>query len=289
MSSPVGRPPGWADLPISRVEPNGWDNTTFRLGDNLSVRLPSGDAYSGQVDKEHRWLPVLAPHLPLPIPEPVAEAEPSSAFPRPWSIYRWLDGERATLDRIASLERFAVHLARFLHALSRVAAVPGPPAGPHSQFRGGPLTTWDKQTRAAIAALDGHIDTEATTAVWETALKAELSGEPTWVHGDVAATNLLVVEGELSAVIDFGCTAVGDQACDLVIAWTIFDKQSRNAFRDAFGVDDATWARGRGWALWKALLVLRSALVGDTSQPPWHQMGWRNDASQVVEDVLAEP
>jgi aminoglycoside phosphotransferase (APT) family kinase protein len=280
--------PQWADLPLTRVELDGWDNTTFRLGKDMSVRLPSGDAYTAQVDKEHRWLPVLALQLPLPIPQPLAKGAPSQEFPRPWSIYRWLEGEHATTDRIADLDRFATDLAMFLDALYGAESDAGPAAGPHSHFRGGPLTTWDAQTRALIAALDGQIDGETATAAWDRALEARFAGRTVWVHGDVAATNLLVADGELCAVIDFGCSAVGDPACDVTIAWTLFSGESRRAFRDALGIDDATWERGRGWALWKALIEVRQAVSvgGDTTPPGWVRMGWRQNAREIIEDLL---
>jgi aminoglycoside phosphotransferase (APT) family kinase protein len=254
----------------------------------MSVRLPSGDAYTAQVDKEHRWLPVLALQLPLPIPQPLAKGAPSQEFPRPWSIYRWLEGEHATTDRIADLDRFATDLAMFLDALYGAASDAGPAAGPHSHFRGGPLTTWDAQTRALIAALDGQIDGETATAAWDRALEARFAGRTVWVHGDVAATNLLVADGELCAVIDFGCSAVGDPACDVTIAWTLFSGESRRAFRDALGIDDATWERGRGWALWKALIEVRQAVSvgGDTTPPGWVRMGWRENAREIIEDLL---
>jgi aminoglycoside phosphotransferase (APT) family kinase protein len=280
--------PQWADLAVTRVQADGWDNTTFRLGDELSVRLPSGDSYVAQVEKEQRWLPALAPHLPLRIPEPVARGEPSAAFPRPWSVRRWLDGEPATVENVEDLERFAVDLANFLAALYRVPVDDDGPPGGAADIRGGPITALDAQCRAAIRALDGVVDTARATEVWDAALRAPFHGPPVWVHGDVSASNLLVVDGELSAVIDFGCAAVRDPACDLMIAWTFFDGGSRSAFRDALRLDDDTWARGRGWMLWKALLVLRDAMDEGGTQPHWRAMGWRKDASAIIEDVLAE-
>jgi aminoglycoside phosphotransferase (APT) family kinase protein len=212
--------PQWAGLAISAVELDGWDNTTFRLGDNMSVRLPSDEAYVAQVDKEHRWLPVLAEHLPLTIPQPVARGVPGCGYPRPWSIYRWLEGDHATIERVADLTQFAITLAKFLAALYSVDPTGGPPAGRHSFYRGGPLSTYDTETRAAIDELADEIDTEGATQVWEAALSATWEGPLVWVHGDVAPSNLLVVDGRLSALIDFGCSAVGDPACDTVIAWT---------------------------------------------------------------------
>jgi aminoglycoside phosphotransferase (APT) family kinase protein len=280
--------PQWADLPVTRVERDGWDNTTFRLGEDKSVRLPSGDMYTAQVDKEQRWLPVLAPQLPLPIPQPLAKGEPTREFPRPWSIYGWLGGQHATANGIADLTRFATDVARFLDALYRADTVDGPPAGAHSHFRGGPLATWDAQTRGLIAALDGQIDGDTVTTAWETSLAAEFRGTPVWVHGDVVASNLLVADGELSAVIDFGCSAVGDPACDVAIAWTLFQGDSRRAFRDALGVDDAMWQRGRGWALWKALVEVWHARAHDPAapRPGWRRMGWRTNAEALIEDLV---
>jgi aminoglycoside phosphotransferase (APT) family kinase protein len=282
--------PQWADLPVTPVELDGWDNTTFRLGDEMSVRLPSSDGHTAQVDKEQQWLPVLAPRLPLPIPQPLAKGAPSREFPRPWSIYRWLEGELPAIERIGDLNRFATDLAQFLDALYRIDPAGGPPPGAHSAFRGGPLTKWEAQTRGAIAALSGTIDGETAIAVWEAALRAEWGGPPVWFHGDVAATNLLVAGGELCAVIDFGCSGVGDPACDVVIAWTLFHGESRRAFRDELGLDDATWARGRGWALWKALIEVHHALAHDagTATPGWLRMGWRKNATEIIEDLLRE-
>jgi aminoglycoside phosphotransferase (APT) family kinase protein len=248
--------PQWADLPIKPVEFDGWDNKTFRLGAHMTVRLPSAEAYTLQVEKEHRWLPRLAPLLPLPIPVPLAMGVPADGYPWHWSVYRWLEGETASIERIPDLRQFAISLAQFLVALQRVDATGGPPSGPHNFFRGGPLTTYDAETRQAIAALDGKIDTDAASAVWEAALAATWHGSPVWFHGDIAWGNLLVKGGRLSAVIDFGTSGVGDPSCDLAIAWTLFGGESRDAFRAALQLDDATWARGRGWTLWKGLITL---------------------------------
>ncbi|HTE19971.1 MAG TPA: aminoglycoside phosphotransferase family protein, partial [Armatimonadota bacterium] len=225
--------PQWADLPITPVEFGGWDNRTFHLGEQMTVRLPSAAAYSLQVEKEQRWLPKLAPQLPLPIPVPLAMGRPGEGFPWHWSVYRWLEGEIAAIERIAELPQFATNLAQFLVALYRIDATGGPPPGPHNFFRGGSLTVYDGETRQAIAALEGDIDTETATEVWEASLAATWHGAPVWVHGDVAAGNLLVRDGRLSAVIDFGSSGVVDPACDLAIAWTLFSGESRETFRAA--------------------------------------------------------
>ena len=248
--------PQWADLVIKPVEFDGWDNRIYRLGEDMAVRLPSAEAYAEQVEKEHRWLPRLAPLLPLPIPVPLAMGVPAQGYPWPWSVYRWLEGENATIERIADLAQFATTLAQFLAALQRIDPAGGPPPGQHNFFRGAPLSIYDTETRDAIASLNGRIDTDAVTAAWEAALQATWHGSSVWLHGDVSAANLLVKRGRLSAVIDFGCSGVGDPACDLTIAWTLFSGESREAFRAALPVDGATWARGRGWALWKSLITL---------------------------------
>lgn len=258
--------PAWAELPVTPVEVSGWDNHTFRLGRDKSVRLPSAAGYVPQVEKEHRWLSTLAPHLPLPIPAPLARGEPSARYPFPWSVYGWLEGEPASHARIGDLGAFAEALADFLTALGRVDPTGGPPPGLHSAFRGGPLRAYDTETRQVITALTDEIDAEAATAVWEEALDATWRGPPVWFHGDVAAGNLLVQGGRLTAVIDFGCAGVGDPACDLAVAWTLLSGRSREAFRARLGVDAGTWARGRGWALWKALITLEAGRREDAAK-----------------------
>jgi len=272
--------PQWADLPIEPVEFDGWDNRTFHLGAHMTVRLPSATAYALQVEKEHRWLPKLAPLLPLPIPVPLAKGAPADGYPWQWSVYRWLEGETATIERIADLRQFAIALGQFLTALQRIDPAGGPPPGQHNFFRGGPLTVYDAETRQATAALDGKIDTDATSAVWEAALQAPWHGAPVWFHGDVAAGNLLVKGGRLSAVIDFGTSGVGDPSCDLAIAWTLFGEESRDAFRAALQLDDATWARGRGWTLWKGLITLAAHI--DTNPLEAER------ARRVIDEVLTD-
>jgi aminoglycoside phosphotransferase (APT) family kinase protein len=280
--------PQWSGLPVVSVGLDGWDNTTFRLGDDLSVRLPSADGYVAQVSKEHQWLPVLAPQLPLPIPEPVGRGRPGSGFPRPWSVYRWIDGEPARPDRIDDLPAFAVRLAEFLLALQSIEAGDGPAAGAHSAFRGGPVATYDSQTMAVIDALAGTLDAAAARRLWQEALAAEWSGPPVWVHGDMSPSNLLVAGGELVAVIDFGCCAVGDPACDLVIAWTFFTGASRDAFVTTLDLDDGTWARARGWALWKALVTIDNATGPAEATATAARFGWRTGAGELIEELLAE-
>ncbi|UVS81341.1 aminoglycoside phosphotransferase family protein [Actinokineospora sp. UTMC 2448] len=272
--------PAWADLPVTPVEVGGWDNRTFRLGDELSVRLPSGEWYALQVAKEQRWLPVLAKGLPLPIPTPVALGRPALGYPYPWSVYRWLDGRSANTAPIVDHTRFATDLAGFLAALRRIDATGGLEPGKHNFFRGAPVEVYAEETLRAIDALGAEIPRDAVRAVWDDAVASRWTGAPVWFHGDVAVGNLLVRDGRLSAVIDFGTSGVGDPACDVVIAWTLLTGGSRDAFRRALDVDAATWARGRGWALWKALITLVEALErGEEGTLP------RRDIRRVLADA----
>jgi aminoglycoside phosphotransferase (APT) family kinase protein len=273
--------PRWAGLPIEPVEVDGWDNTTFHLGEHMTVRLPSAERYAAQVDKEHRWLPKLAPHLPLPIPVPLAKGASAEGYPWQWSVYRWIKGETATIERITDLRRFAIELGGFLTALQRIDPEGGPPPGRHNFFRGGSLKVYDGETRQAIATLEGRIDIDAASAVWEAALAAIWHGPPVWVHGDVAAGNLLVEDGQLSAVIDFGTSGVGDPACDLAISWTLFSGESRESFRAVLQPDDATWARGRGWTLWKALITLADNIDTNPIEA--------GEARHIIDEVLTDP
>lgn len=255
--------PQWAHLPVRALDPQGVDNRTFRLGENLLARLPSAEGYALQVEKEHHWLPLLAPQLPLAIPEPQAMGAPGPGYPLHWSVYRWIEGSTATVERIANLPAFAADLAEFLRALQRIDTTGGPPPGPHNFQRGAPLVVYDGDTRRSLAALQGRIDTGAADALWQAAIQTAWQNAPVWLHGDVAAPNLLVNAGRLSAVIDFGCLGVGDPACDLTIAWTFFSGESRAAFRAGLPLDTHTWLRARGWALWKALITLEKHIDAD--------------------------
>ncbi|HEU5391375.1 MAG TPA: aminoglycoside phosphotransferase family protein [Streptosporangiaceae bacterium] len=284
----AGQFPQWAGLPVVPVGLGGWDNIMFRLGGELSVRLPSGPDYAAQVAKEHRWLPVLAGQLPLPVPEPVALGQPTAGFPWPWSVYRWIEGEPACLGQVTDLTGFAADLARFLAALYAIDASGGPPPGRHNWFRGGSPSIWDEQTRTCIDRLAADIDARAARQVWDSALASPWRHPPVWVHGDITASNLLLADGALHAVIDFGCTAVGDPACDLVMAWTFFPAQAAATFRRGLPADEATWARARGWALWKALITLGGQQGHDGGRAAARQFGWRYSPRQVISRVIAD-
>lgn len=266
----------WSGLPVEPVATCGWDNRTFRLGHDMSIRLPSAQRYAAQVNKEQFWLPRLAPWLPLPIPSPIVQGEPGCGYPWHWSIYRWLEGDSATSDSV-DLGELAVSLGRFLVALQRIESAEGPAAGAHNFFRGGALSVYDSETRQALAALQGDVPPVAAK-IWELALSSQWKRRPVWIHGDVNASNLLVKQRELTAVIDFGTCGVGDPACDLAIAWNLFSGESRALFRDTLKVDKATWDRGRGWALWKALITQVQA----------HNQQDLQKSQQVIEELVAD-
>jgi aminoglycoside phosphotransferase (APT) family kinase protein len=248
----AGQFPQWAQLPIQPVPSAGTDNALYRLGHDMVVRLPRIHWAVEGLDKERQWLPRLAPRLPIAIPFPLAKGAPADGYPWHWSVYRWLDGENPTVDCHGDSRRLAVDLASFIAALQRVEPMDGPPAG-----RGGPLATRDGPTRTAIEALRGVLDTDAVTAAWEAALQAPpWTLPPVWVHADLAPGNVLLVRQRLGAVIDFSLVGLGDPACDLPVAWNLLPEDVRDLFRATLEVDDATWARGRGWALSIALIQL---------------------------------
>jgi aminoglycoside phosphotransferase (APT) family kinase protein len=279
--------PQWSDLPIVPVKTDGWDNTTFRLGDELSIRLPSADRYVPQVEKEHRWLPVLARHLSVRIPEPVAKGRPSDEFPRPWSIYRWIEGDTVNPGETKGLTTLASELAQFLRELHSIGPADGPPPGEHNFFRGGPVSSYEKDTLASIRFLADEIDAEGAAEAWQAAVASSYADAPVWVHGDVAPSNLISVDGRLHGVIDFGCSAVGDPSCDLVMAWTFFTDESRETFRAGLRLDEGYWRRARGWALWKALITLAKEKHGVAGASN-HTWGWRIGCRAVIGLVIAE-
>jgi len=249
--------PEWAQLPIARVASAGTDNALYRLGPDWVARLPRIHWAAAQASKEQRWLPILRPLVPLALPVPVASGAPGEGYPWEWGVYRWIEGENATLDRITDAGQLALDLAQFLLALQHVDATGGPAAGEHNSFRGVRLAERDVATRAALAQLHGVLDVGAATAAWEAALSLpRWRGAPVWVHGDLQSGNLLARGGRLRAVIDFGCLGVGDPAVDLIVAWNLLTPAAREALRSRLGVDDATWARGRGWALSVSLVAL---------------------------------
>ncbi len=278
--------PQWSQRPISPVERPGWDNVSFHLGDDMLVRLPSAAEYALAVDKEHRWLPELRGQLPVPIPVPRGLGRPGAGYPFPWSVYGWLPGETADVATNIDPTGMAEDVASFLEALQRISVTGGPQPGVHNWFRGATLRTFDSTARTALAELDGHLDADLATAAWDDALTAQWDGVDVWFHGDLAPGNLLVEGGRLAAVIDFGTCGVGDPSCDLAIAWTLLTRPGRQHLRERLDIDDSTWARGRGWALWKWLRQLVSAL-GDHDEPARAQA--RLIVDSILDDHLATP
>lgn len=253
----AGQHPEWAGLGLCPVESAGTDNALYRLGADMVVRLPRIPSAVIKVAKEGEWLPWLAPALPLPVPEPLAAGRPGAGFPWPWSVYRWLAGETVWSRPPDDAEDAGDRLGRFVAALQGIDAAAGPPPGDHNSFRGEPLAGRDGEVREAVAALAGEIDAGSVTAVWEAALEAPAwPGPPRWLHGDLLPSNLLVRDGRLSAVIDFGCLGIGDPACDLMAAWTVLTTGGRPRFRELVGADDDAWARGRGWAVSQAVITV---------------------------------
>ena len=247
--------PQWSHLPIHPVKNGGHDNRTFHLGDLLSVRLPSAAHYVAAVEKEAKFLPLLQRALPLPIPVPIALGTPSSDYPYPWSVLRWIDGETLSHETIVDQETLAKDLAAFLLALYSIDASDGPAAGTHNFHRGGNLAVYDEETQQCLRRFPDREAAGILKKQWELALASRWAAKPVWVHGDVAKGNLLAQDGKLCAVIDFGTSGVGDPSCDLVMAWTFFHDTARAVFRACLPFDRQTWNRARGWALWKALIT----------------------------------
>ena len=250
----AGQFPHWADLRIDPVVSYGTDHDIYRLGDHLAVRLPRIGWATAQAAKEAKWLPKLAPHLPLALPVPLAMGRPAEGYPFDWSVCEWLPGKNAN-GTIDDLDQAAIDLAAFVIALRQVDTTGAHPRPPHR--RGGPLAEGDEQVRRSIAQLGDRIDGDAVLRSWQESLDAPpWDGPEVWVHGDLLPGNLLVIDGRLSAVIDFGGLNVGDPACDLQPAWNMFAGDSRLRFQAELDVDGASWLRGRGWALYQAVSAL---------------------------------
>ncbi|GHG54629.1 aminoglycoside phosphotransferase family protein [Streptomyces griseocarneus] len=276
----AGQFPRWAGLAVERFPSGGTVNGMYRLGDDMVVRLPLVKGGAEDVSMEREWLPRLAPLLATAIPEVLGAGEPAEGYPWPWSVYRWRGGENPEAGALSEPVPLAGDLAGFVAAM-RSITLPGAPTA----HRGGPLASLDADTRAAIEELrripQEDVDCDAVTAVWEDALRAPgWDGPPVWLHADLMPGNLLVAGGRLTSVIDFGCMGVGDPACDLFPAWNLLPADARQVFRDALGVDDATWNRGRGRTLSQALIAL-----------PYYRKTNRamaNNARHVIRAVLGE-
>jgi len=250
--------PEYASLPIVDVEKQGHDNRTYRLGDDMLIRMPTAEDYALKVPKEQELLPGLAKRLSISIPAPIKMGKPSADYTYPFSIYKWLSGKSINLLTLTAQdkERLAFDLAKFLKELQAINDVEGPEPGQHNWYRGDHVSVYNKGAREQIAALAEIIDASQLLALWEQACATRWDKQPVWIHGDFAIGNILVDGGKLSAVIDFGGAAVGDPACDLVIAWTYLSGKAREIFIAEIDMDPDTWLRARAWALWKTTFEL---------------------------------
>jgi aminoglycoside phosphotransferase (APT) family kinase protein len=269
--------PELAHLPVELMA-HGWDNAMFRVGGDLVARLPRREMAVRPLVNEQRWLPVLAPALPLPVPAPVRIGQPGFGYPWPWSIVPFLPGEAASQTPPADPGEAAVSLGRFLAALHAPAALDAP----LNQFRGVPLAHRTEQVMANLELASGQLDQAAFTAEWKTALAAPTwDGPPVWLHGDLHPANVLVVGGRVSGVIDFGDITSGDPAIDLSVAWMMLPAGCHGAFQHAYDAaggrpsGDPVWARARGWALVLALVFLAHS----ADNPRQHAIGKRTMAA----------
>ncbi|MFH8801896.1 aminoglycoside phosphotransferase family protein [Streptomyces sp. NPDC017936] len=273
----AARFPRWASLPVERLVSAGTENAMFRLGDDKVVRLPRHPGAVDDVAHEQHWLARLGPRLSVATPVPLEHGEPGEGFPWPWSVYGWLEGRNPVAGALEGPAALAADLGAFVAELRGIDAQDGPRC-----HRGVPLRERDEPTRSAVARLEGRIDTGAVTALWEEALRVpDRTAPPVWAHGDLSPMNVLVEDGRLTGVIDFGSVGVGDPAVDLIAAWNLLPASARAVFRETVGADDAEWARGRGWALSIALIALpfyweTNPLLAENSR-------------HVIEEILAEP
>jgi aminoglycoside phosphotransferase (APT) family kinase protein len=268
--------PELSGLPVREFRSTGTVNTIFLLGDDLYARLPRVERWAQNLAVEWRWLPVLAPHLTLRVPQPVQRGTPSGSYPYSWSIYHWIGGQPYGDDLVVDEIQAARDLARFIRELRSCEPVAGAPTAGR-----GPLRDLDRSMRAAVDLAGAAIDGRAALAAWDGALDAqEWKGAPVWVHGDLLRPNLLVDGGRICAVIDFGSVGVGDPAADVVAAWSVFGRNGRKDFRAALDVDDDTWDRARGYALHQAAWII--PYYAETN-PEFVQQ-----AVRTVDEVLAE-
>ncbi|MFI4919676.1 MAG: aminoglycoside phosphotransferase family protein [Legionellales bacterium] len=272
--------PEYAHLPITSVEKQGHDNRTYRLGSDMLIRMPTAESYALKVPKEQALLPKIMRHLSVSIPVPIKMGAASQAYPYPFSIYKWLEGVSINLLVLDNgcLEKLASDLARFLKELQSIDNVEGPAPGQHNWWRGDHISVYDKGAREQISELSTVIDESKAIKLWERACETKWNQPPVWIHGDFAIGNMLLKDSRLSAIIDFGGMALGDPACDLVIAWTFLNEKARDIFFQKMALDEDTWLRAKAWALWKATFEL--CQVADKNSP--------NAVIQkrIIEDVI---
>lgn len=246
--------PQWSELPIRPVDVQGWDNRTFRLGDRLTVRLPSADGYVAGLVREEQTLAILGSSLRVAIPRVVATGVPSAAFDRPWSVREWIDGHTLAAGETRERESAIISLGDALRELQACDSDGGPWAGSASAYRGCHVSVVGEDVQRRLTLLDGR-RAEGCRALWDAAVSTVWTESPVWVHGDVAPGNMLFDgSGDLTALIDFGQTCVGDPACDLAFAWLSCSPRERDLLRERLPLPEDAWLRGAAWALWKALI-----------------------------------
>ena len=250
--------PEFSHLAIKSVEKQGHDNRTYRLGNDILIRMPTAESYALKVPKEQKLLPKLAPYFQVRIPSPLKMGSPTHYYPFPFSIYAWLPGQSLNLLVLSEdmQLKLAFDLATFLKELKSIRTVVGPLPGQHNWWRGDHVSVYDQGAQKQMAQLHDVIDLEKAKALWEKACQTRWHKPPVWIHGDVAIGNILLKHDQLSAIIDWGGMTMGDPACDVVIAWTYFHGKSREIFIREVGLDEDTWLRARAWALWKATFEL---------------------------------
>jgi len=265
--------PEYSNLPIVDVEKQGHDNRTYRLGDEMLIRMPTAADYALKVPKEQELLPQLAKRLSISIPAPIKMGKPSSDYPYPFSIYKWLSGKSINLLTLTDQEKeqLAFDLAKFLKELQAITDIEGPGPGQHNWWRGDHVSVYYKGAREQIAELVNFIDAPRALALWDQACATRWNKAPIWIHGDFAIGNILMEDGKLSSVIDFGGAAVGDPACDLVIAWTYLSGKARETFISKMDMDSDTWLRARAWALWKATFELCQIVDKNSQEAAVHK------------------
>lgn len=244
--------PEWSMLEIKPIHSLGTSHVIYRLGDDMFLRLPRvASAVDGMITGSE-WLSKIASYLPVSVPTLIAKGMPTKDYPFSWSICRWVDGKNPVEGQLVEPKKLALDLARFIKALHTINLIDGP-----LSRRGVPLFFQDKEVRVALNALSNKIDVQAVLALWERALLVPAwDKRPVWVHGDLMPGNILLKNNRLSAIIDFDYLGMGDPAIDLIPAWNLLPAQARPLFRNELQVDDATWERGRGWALSMALIQL---------------------------------
>ena len=258
----------YSHLEIKPVETSGWDNKTFKLGESISIRLPSAECYINQVNKEQKWLPILKQHLSIPISEPIKMGLPSSDYPWNWSIYKWINGKSANIYNFNEncLNKIALELANFLNELHTIDISLDLnnelTAGDHNFHRGGSLEFYNNEFINNITNLKNNnfdIDYEKINIIWQKAISSKWNNKSVFIHGDLSSGNIIIENNNLKGIIDFGQLGIGDPACDLVISWTFLDNESRKIFKlNLNNIDADTWIRAYGWCIWKSIITINS-------------------------------